>query len=108
MSATADIDLKERARAAVADELRHLDLYELLSLGLIIEELRRAKAAWPTWPADRVHAAGVVAEEAGELMRAALQAHYEKKPAGRCSHEAVQTATVAIRFVANEMKTDPR
>ena len=64
-------------------------------------ELRHALTKFPTWPTDPIHAAQVVAEEAGELGKAALQACYEPDKATRQDmyDEAVQTAATALRFL---------
>lgn len=70
-------------------------------MGLIAQELQRAELKHPTWPTDQVHAAAVVAEEAGELVQAALQYHYDGKGADRVRDEAVQTAAMAIRLLLN-------
>ena len=73
----------------------------------ISNEVSRAEAIYPIWPApehrgDHVWAAAIVGEEAGELQKAALnwQAH------GRGSiedmrDEAIQTGAMAIRFLLN-------
>jgi len=68
---------------------------------LIQEEMKRAKDKFPWWPADRIHAAAIVAEEAGELLQATLQARYENGSFERIRKEAIQTATMAIRFLEN-------
>lgn len=67
----------------------------------VIAELDRAFVKFPTWPSDPIHAAQVVAEEAGELGKAALQACYEPEKATRQNmcDEAIQTAAMAIRFL---------
>ena len=64
-------------------------------------ELEHAFTKFPTWPTDPIHAAQVVAEEAGELGQAALQACYEPNKATRqdMCEEAIQTAAMAIRFL---------
>lgn len=64
-------------------------------------ELHRATAKFPTWPDDPIHAAAVVAEESGELVRAVLQATYEPGKADMedVAVEAVQTAAMAVRFL---------
>lgn len=75
----------------------------------INEEHRRAKKAHPVWPDHIVARAGIVCEEAGELMQAALEFKYERCKEGKTSqqqieamkHEAVQTAVTAIRFLEN-------
>jgi len=43
----------------------------------VIDEIHRAEKKFPWWPKDVVHAAAIVAEEAGELQKAALQFNYE-------------------------------
>lgn len=67
----------------------------------ILAELQRAGAKFPTWPVDPIHAATVVGEEAGEILKETLQAVYEPHK-GTMDHaraEAIQTAAMAIRFV---------
>ena len=75
---------------------------EQVIFGDIFTELRKAEAEFPGWPDDVVHGSAIVAEEAGELVQAALDRFY-----GRCDTdndirtEAVQTAAMAIRFLLN-------
>lgn len=68
-------------------------------LQAIIDELERAKAKFPQWPTDPIHAAAIVAEESGELIRAAVMHTYEGGSELDCQKEAVQTAVTAIRFL---------
>jgi len=65
---------------------------------LILCELRRAREKHPKWPQDFVHASAVVAEECGELTRAALKTHYEGERPVEMINEAIQTAAMCIRF----------
>ena len=82
---------RERSLAIIADILR---------------EIERAEEKWPGFPTDPVHAAAVVAEEAGELVQAALRATYESA-AGTADaineelmmQEATHTAATAVRFL---------
>ena len=67
----------------------------------IFDELNRAKAKWPDWPTDPIHAAAVVSEEAGELTRAANRFVYEDKPMEEMAEEAVQVGAMAVRFLEN-------
>ena len=69
----------------------------------IWQELDRAQSLHPHWPGhDLVHAAGIVAEESGELIRAALRHEYaEGGTLEDVRTEAVQTATTAIRLLMN-------
>lgn len=68
-------------------------------------ELRKAKKEHPNWPDHVAAQAGIVCEESGELMKAALQMKYEKAdPAASIElmkKEAIQTAAMAIRFLEN-------
>jgi len=76
-------------------------------LQLIIEELARARAKFPWWPKDPIHAAAIVAEEAGELVKDALQMVYEPDKPHNIAKEAIQTAAMALRFLLsiNDYKT---
>lgn len=75
-------------------------------LELIEKELNSARDKFIYWPTDPVHAAAIVAEEAGELVRAALRYTYEDLSRDEVEREACQTAAMAIRFLDNlyEMK----
>jgi hypothetical protein len=75
----------------------------------IVHEIGEAEREHPEWPVDPIHAAGIIVEEAGELMRECLQVTYEmpEKPAAteisikweQMAHEATQTAAMALRFL---------
>ena len=69
----------------------------------ILAELERAEAKFPKWPTDWIHAAAIVAEEAGELTRASLKLTYEDRTLSfhDLETEAIQTAAMAIRFLKN-------
>jgi NTP pyrophosphatase (non-canonical NTP hydrolase) len=69
----------------------------------VMAEIGRAISKFPTWPTDPLHAAGVVAEEAGELHKAVLQHTYEPHKASRddVREEAIQTAAMALRFLSS-------
>lgn len=72
-------------------------------------ELRSAKKKHPNWPDHIAAQAGIVCEEAGELMKAALEFKYERETNNEdlrvqiesMRKEAVQTAAMAIRFLEN-------
>ena len=69
-------------------------------LTAILAELERAKAKFPKWPSDPIHAAAIVGEESGELIRAAVIHVYENGSEAECWNEAaVQAAATAIRFL---------
>lgn len=67
----------------------------------ILNELTRAETKFPFWPDDIIHAAAIVNEESGELIRAALQLKYEGGNLEECKKEAIQTAAMCIRFLKN-------
>jgi len=72
-------------------------------------ELKTAKKKFPHWPTHPAAKAGIVMEEAGELMQASLQFKYEKGKKGQTidqqkqnmRDEAIQVAVTAIRFLEN-------
>lgn len=70
---------------------------------LVMDEVERAKRRFPTWPTDPLHAVAVLGEEFGELTKAVLQTVYEphKVAEGELRAEAVQTAAMALRFLAS-------
>lgn len=68
-------------------------------LHLILEELKKAKTKWPKWVDDPVHAAGILAEESGELMQAALDFCYSGGDFAKMVFEAAQVGAMAIRFL---------
>jgi hypothetical protein len=75
----------------------------------IDEEVRRAKKKFPSWPDHPAAQAGIVCEEAGELMQACLKWKYEREKTElgqeiqiqNMEVEAVQVAASAIRFLEN-------
>lgn len=68
-------------------------------LDLIMQEMALAKAKWPDWPVDPVHAAAVVSEEAGELVQAANDFCYSGGNLDRMKAEAIQTVAMGLRFL---------
>ena len=67
----------------------------------IKHELSKAVNKFPAWPTDPLHALAVLGEEYGELDQAVLQAIYEpeKSSIEEVKIEAIQTATMCIRFL---------
>lgn len=96
------------ARRLTHDLLDKLSINELVAVGLVLNELIAAKRQWPDWPTDLIHAAAVVAEEGGELLKAANDARYKGSDPDLCKAEAEQTAVTAIRFIANYPLVPPR
>jgi len=73
------------------------------SLEDVLAEVERATAHFPTWPADPFQALAILGEEFGELTKAVLQTTYEphKVGPGELRTEAIQTAAMALRFLAH-------
>ncbi|GAG36925.1 unnamed protein product [marine sediment metagenome] len=74
-------------------------------LARILDEIRgelvdRAEKKFPTFPTDVIHAAAIVAEEQGELMKAALQVTYENGSWRELRAEAIETAAMALRLLS--------
>lgn len=71
------------------------------ALDAVRAEVAKATVKFPTWPTRIIDAGNVVAEEAGELSKACLQATYEKHKIadGDIQMEAVQTGAMAVRFL---------
>lgn len=88
---------------AHAEQLHAHELYDhdLAILLLIVKEYRRAKEKHQFWPADPIHAAAIVAEESGELIRAALQLGYEHGSKEDLQKEAIQTGAMCLRLLLN-------
>lgn len=74
---------------------------EQQAIELILNELKRAEAKFPDWPDDIIHAAAIVAEEAGELTRASLNVVYSGENPNELQLEAIQVGAMAIRFLKN-------
>lgn len=71
------------------------------------KEFCRAVSKFPGWHDDPVVAAAVVAEESGELIRAALQYRNEDGKIAAMKKEAIQTAAMAIRFLMHDYPLPP-
>ena len=65
---------------------------------LFADEVKCAREKPPTMGKDIVHAAAIVCEEAGELVRAALQVEYENGRYYDMHAEAIQVGAMALRF----------
>lgn len=82
---------------------------EINAIDLIMAELRRAERKHPGYPADLIHAVGIIAEEVGEAMREAIDIMYgnyrrmpnpsiaKEKALDRYERELAQAAAVCIR-----------
>jgi hypothetical protein len=69
----------------------------------VLHEVGRATVKFPTWPTDPLHALAVLGEEFGELTKDVLQLTYEpsKTNLDNVRKEAIQTAAMALRFLAS-------
>jgi len=65
------------------------------------DELRKAVEKFPSWPDDPVHAAGIIIEESGEVMKAVLEHVYEPHKSSKDDvvTEIHQTIAMCIRFL---------
>jgi hypothetical protein len=69
-------------------------------------EFVRASEKHPNWPADQIHAAGIVVEESGEAMRAALIYEYENGSLDEIREEVIHTGATAARMLFNLPKEE--
>lgn len=82
--------------------MKRNDIWQAIEL-----EIRKAKKKHPNFPDHIVARAGIVCEEAGELIRATLNLKYEKGRTRELQRqqleeirmEAIHTAATAIRFL---------
>lgn len=63
----------------------------------VFAELRKAEAKHPGWPLDPIHAVGILVEEAGESMQAAIDHVYAGGNIDDLRIELAQTGAMAIR-----------
>jgi len=64
-------------------------------------ELARARARYPAWPADLVHAAAIASEESGEVVKAVNSYHWQQgdETLADIRAEAVQAIAMWTRFL---------
>jgi hypothetical protein len=80
-----------------ADKKRH---WELEAIEHLFQALRNAEKKHPGWPTDHVHGAGIICEEAGETMKAALDYHnLRSEDFAKIVEEAAHTAAAALRLM---------
>lgn len=93
------MEQSEFEKLGLIEKIEHLRLDFIISD--VLDELHKAVTKHPSWPRhDAIHAAAIVQEEAGELIRAALQFHYEDGSPDEIHKEAIQTAAMGLRFLA--------
>ncbi len=72
------------------------------AMKLVTDELKRAETKHPGWPENRLHQAAIIAEEGGEVLRAALNIiEFEEKLSTR--HRAPVTAGYEITLDYNTL-----
>lgn len=70
------------------------------AIEIIITEFKKAEIKFPSWPDDIVHAACILGEEAGELLKAALDRFYGRSDSDdEMIKEAAQTGAMVLRFL---------
>ena len=67
----------------------------------ILCEVKRAESVYPDWPTDPVHAGAVLAEEAGEVVKAINNVVTKHKGESDYATEAIQCAAMCVRFLKN-------
>jgi NTP pyrophosphatase (non-canonical NTP hydrolase) len=78
----------------------HATMPRLAAIALsVFDEVKRAQDKHPAFPLDKIHAAAIVAEEAGELVQASIDHEYSEACPERLREEAIQTAAMAFRFL---------
>ena len=72
-------------------------------LKMMVEELGRAELKHPEWTSDAVHAAGILAEESGEAMQAAVDfnATGDRDNLVCLETETIQTGAMCLRLLLN-------
>lgn len=79
------------------------------AVSAILIEHQRAVEKWPEWPTDIVHAAGILAGECGECLKAANHLREGRTTDGRDSLlmvevEAIQAGAMAVRLLSNHTR----
>lgn len=95
------LGLLVKIRDQSAINIQRLAAMDVGAVYPILEELERAETKHPAWPSDPIHAAAVVQEECGEMVKAAVQYVYEGGEEKALLVEAIQTGAMAIRFLKN-------
>lgn len=72
----------------------------------ILHEIKWAEFIHPEWPTDPVHAGAILAEEAGEVVKAINNVVTKHKGDSDYKTEAIQCAAMCIRFIKNMDKYD--
>jgi len=71
------------------------------AINQIMIELSRAETKFPLWPSDPVHAAAIMAEEAGEALRAANNVRWHNGSMAELRKKLIQTGAMVLRCLKN-------
>jgi hypothetical protein len=74
----------------------------------ILREVLRAEKLHPKWPSDPVHAAAILAEESGEVVKAVNDVVTKDAYSHIAYAEAIQCAAMCVRFLKNRKGYDWR
>jgi len=72
----------------------------------ILKEMHRAEVLHPNWPTDPVHAAAILSEEAGEVVKAVNNIVEKHLDDSDYRTEAIQCGAMCLRFLKNLEKFD--
>jgi len=67
------------------------------AIELILDELRKAEKKHPGWPVNVVYRAAILCEEAGEVVKEALDVSFGVGSMEKLKVELAQTGAMAIR-----------
>lgn len=93
-------NIQPDCRHHVCEGVYFHDLLHSVAIAQVKEELKKAEKKHPAWPSDAVHAAAILGEEAGELIKAAIDYHYHGGSLENVRIEAAQVGAMAIRVLS--------
>jgi hypothetical protein len=89
----------------LSKQIENLSFAEQECLVMVLDELAYAKEKHPAWPADIIHAAAILSEEAGEVVKECNNVSENGRLGyDDCVTEAAQTGAMALRFLANTVE----